>query len=228
LLPVWYFHDKWHVDHFFIARSDLVDGNMSETILIRDLPPTLLDNVSKDLARYTIGFFDVNQVTNSQRSGLLGSGVLVSVGKTRAILTAHHVVEVLPTKGRMGLLLEKSEHPHHIDTQGVVSLKIARGAQDSCGPDIGVVILAQEIAGSIAAIKRFYSLDARVDQLLHNPPDLDEGFWVAQGILEEKSVITLDSDGRGMTKGFYNFTGVGGPEHIEQIGEYDYFEFPIS
>src|SRR5215510_10144500 len=176
---------------------------MSDIILIKDLPHALVDDVIKDLVQYTIAFLRVNNVANRQQVDLLGSGVLVSIGKTRAILTAHHVVQVLPRTGRMGLLLERTRQPHTIDTQGVAFLEIARGRQDSLGPDLGAVVLAQPIASSIASIKTFYNLDARREQLLHNPPDLRDGFWIAQGFLEERTVITPDPDGRGMTRGFY-------------------------
>lgn len=201
---------------------------MSDIILIKDLPRALVDDVIKDLAQYTIGFLDVKKVANSQQVDLLGSGVLISVGKTRAILTAHHVVRVLPRTGRLGLLLERTPQPHTIDTQGAAFLEIARGTQDALGPDLGAVVLAQQIASAIASIKTFYNLDARRDQLLHSPPDLRDGVWIAQGFLEEGTVITPDPDGRRITKGFYNFSGVGGPEAIDQIGEHDYFEFPVS
>ncbi|MEK6590523.1 MAG: hypothetical protein AABZ11_07570 [Nitrospinota bacterium] len=201
---------------------------MNDLILIKDLPHALFDDVIKDLAQYTIAFLRVQNVAQSQQVDLLGSGVLVSVGKTRAILTAHHVVHVLPRTRRLGLLLGRTDQPHTIDTQGTAFLKIARGTQDSLGPDLGAVVLAQQIANSIASIKTFYNLDERRDQLLHSPPDLRDGFWTAQGFLEEGTVITPDPDGRCMTKSFYNFSGIGGPEAVDQIGEYDYFEFPVS
>ena len=43
---------------------------------------------------------------------LLGSGTLVSVGSIRAVLTAHHVVSILPSEGRLGLILG----PHYSST----------------------------------------------------------------------------------------------------------------
>lgn len=202
--------------------------NMSDFILNKDLPRTLVDDVIKDVAQYTIAFLRVQNAANRQQADLLGSGVLVSVGETRAILTAHHVVQVLPKTGRLGLLLERTSQPHTIDTQGVAFLEIARGTRDSLGPDLGAVILVPQIASAIASIKTFYNLDARRGQLLYNPPDLHDGVWMTQGFLEERTVITPDQDGPGITKGFYNFSGVGGPEAVDQIGEYDYFEFPES
>jgi hypothetical protein len=157
----------------------------------------------------------------------LGSGVLVSVGQQRAILTADHVVHGLPTTGRIGLFLGRTSQPHTIDTRGISAGKIARGAQDSVGPDLGAVILAPQIAGSIAAKKSFFNLDTRRDWLLNNPPDLRDGVWFAQGFLEERTVVRPVHIEDGPTKYFYNFTGIGGSETSPRIGDHDYFEFPV-
>ena len=205
-----------------------LDGNVDDIILIKDLPPTLIEVATYDLRQYTIAFHGVKDKRGEKQPELLGSGVLVSAGNIRAILTAHHVIEVLPRTGRLGLLFQKTCEPHSIDAQGVAFLKIARGTQDSVGPDLGAVILAPEIAASVAAIKTFYNLDMQKELMFRNPPDLRDGFWVAQGFLEERTVVTPNPDGRGLTKSFYNFSGIGGPEVGDQLGDFDYFEFPVS
>ena len=48
---------------------------MNDIVLIRDLPPSLVEDASKGLAQYTIAFLDVKNVSNSQQVNLLGSGV---------------------------------------------------------------------------------------------------------------------------------------------------------
>ena len=55
-----------------------MDKNMNDIVLIRDLPPSLVEDASKGLAQYTIAFLDVKNVSNSQQVNLLGSGVLIS------------------------------------------------------------------------------------------------------------------------------------------------------
>lgn len=205
-----------------------LDGNMDDIILIKDLPPTLIESATCDLRQYTIAFHGVKDKRGGKQPELLGSGVLVSAGNTRAILTAHHVIEVLPRTGKLGLLLQKTYEPHSIDVQGVAFLKIARGIQDSIGPDLGAVILSPGIVTSVAAIKTFYNLDMQKERMINNPPDLRDGVWVAQGFLEERTVVKPNQDGRGFTKSFYNFSGVGGPEVGDQIGDFDYFAFPVS
>ncbi len=201
---------------------------MNDIILLKDLPRDLFDAVVQDLAMYTIAFLHLEKAAAGKQVELLGSGVLVSIGNIRAILTAHHVVQTLPRTGRLGLLLEKTPVPHTVDAGGVAFLEIARGGRDSDGPDIAAIVLAPQIASAIAAKKTFFDLKSHREQLLNNPPELRDGVWFAQGFLEERTVVTPDPDGLGITKGFYNFSGVGGPKNSFQIDEHDYFEFPVS
>jgi hypothetical protein len=159
---------------------------------------------------------------------LLGSGVLVTVEGTSAILTAHHVLDVLPRFGRLGLFLGQTNAPHTIDTQGVAFVKIDRGTTESLGPDLGALILSPNIASAIAATKSFYNLSSRRELMLQAPPDLRDGVWFANGFLAERTRITQEPDRVRPTKWFYNFSGIGGPDHSPNLGLYDYFEFPVS
>ena len=194
-------------------------------IQIQDLPTPLQNKVVARLAQHTIGFLRVQN--SSGPPELLGSGVLVADGNTRAILTAQHVIEKLPTTERLGLILERTNQPQNIDRQGVTLLKIARGRND-LGPDLGAVILALPIAGSIGSIKSFYNLDKRRDQMLHRPPDLRIGAWVAQGLIEEKTTVTPLPDGRGASVMFNGDGLFGGPENVQEVDGYDYLDYPVS
>lgn len=201
---------------------------MAETILVKDLPRTLIDSVIQDIAGYTISFLRVSDVTGRIDADLLGSGVLVSAGTTRAILTADHVVEVLPTSGRVGLFLGRTTQPHTVDAAGIAPVRIGRGRLQSSGPDLAVVVLALQIAGAIAAKKVFFNLDTRKDRLLNNPPELRDGAWFAQGFLQERTVVGPDALEEGLTKYFYNFTGLGGPDTVLSEDGFDYFDYPVS
>lgn len=201
---------------------------MDDMVLVKDLPHVLINEVIQELACFTVAFLGIDQVARSPDAALLGSGVLVSAGAGRAILTAHHVLEVLPTSGRIGLLLGRTTQPHSIDTAGISILKIARGMRDSVGPDVGAILLASNIAASIGAKKSFFNLETHREMQLNNPPDVRDGVWFAQGFLEERTRIAPDPIEEGTTKYFYCFTGIGGPEAGQEIDGYDYFEFPVS
>ncbi len=199
-----------------------------EELLLRDIPQEVIGDAAASIAQYVVGLVRVEDGPQRQDVVLLGSGTLVSVGFTKAILTAHHVLRVLPKQGRLGLILEASLQAHTVDTGGLSYLPIARGEVDALGPDLGAVILAPSIAAAIAAKKSFYNLDSRRDQQLNAPLDLRDGFWFTNGFIDEYTVTHPAEDGRGLVKGFYNLSGAGGPEDRQVRDGYDYHFFPVS
>lgn len=200
-----------------------------EKYQIEDLPKAVMEAVAREIADYSIGFLRVKSPPReSDDVTLLGSGTLVSVGTTHAILTAHHVLSVLPRSGRLGLILSRTASQETIDTQGLAFVPIARGTVNAEGPDLGAVILAPPIASAIGTKKSFYNLECHRDHLLHSPPDVSEGFWVVYGFVGERTVEERDKDGYDLVKGFYNLSGVGQPEQTIVNGDHDYFDFLVS
>ena len=147
------------------------------------------------------------------------------------MLTAHHVLEVLPRTGRLGLILSPSVQQYTIDVQGINYLEIARGIKDSDGPDSRAVILAPNIAASIQANqanKVFYNLEKRRHILLKTPPCVSDGEWFVNGFIDEGTITQHGHDRYSLIKGFLNFTGQCSPEPAFLVGDHDYFAFPVS
>jgi len=192
---------------------------MEEFLPISEIPNTLFEEIVQDLARFSIGFLRVQDTPRGLDAFLLGSGTLISVGETRAILTAHHVVQVLPRTGRLGLILSPTLQQYTIDTQGLVFLEIDRGTDDSTGPDLGAIVLSPSIAGTIGSKKTFYNLDQRRDQMLNAPPDRRDGVWFVHGFIDEKTVEEPGTAEYSRVKRFYNLSGAGGPDPVVQIGK---------
>ncbi len=200
-----------------------------EELKIGELPPALFEAIMSDIILYSIGFVHHKDTPYGRDYFLLGSGTLVKVGTTHAMLTAHHVIKVLPKTGRLGLLLSFSSKPYTVDIQGIEYIEIARGTKESDGPDIGAVILAPNIAASIEAkSKVFYNLETRRDILLNTPPHLRDGVWLVNGFINEKTTTIRGQDGYGLIKGFYNLSAVGSPDPAIVINCHDYFDFPTS
>lgn len=199
-----------------------------EELPITELPESVVKAAAEDLAEYSVGFLRLENTPQGQDAILLGSGTLVSIGSIRAVLTAHHVVSILPTTGRLGLILGPKLQQHTVDTQGLSYLKIARGMVDADGPDLGALVFAPSIAGAIAAKKTFYNLELRRDQLLNSPPDPHDGFWFVNGFIAERTIEERGRDGYCLVKGFINLRGAGGPEEAVVFGDHDYFAFPVS
>lgn len=196
-----------------------------------ELPTDLFEAISTDLVRHTIGFVRIDETPNGPDIVLLGSGTLIKVGGTYAVLTAHHVLEVLPATGRLSIILSDFIHKDNIDIQGLEYFEIARGPKGSDRPDIGAIIIAPNIAASIQsnqANKVFYNLDIRRDFLLNTPPNLGNGVWFINGFIAEGTITKLDQDGYAIMKGFQNLSGQCSPERPVVVGNHDYFSFPVS
>jgi hypothetical protein len=195
-----------------------------------EIPDPLKEEIVHRLSDFTVAFLrlDVEDRTHGGDAALLGSGILVAIGSTFGILTAHHVIQELPRTGRLGLFLAPTSEPHSVDVNGLTYL-IARGTEDHVGPDLGAVILAPSIAGTIAAKKSFYNLELRRERLLTDPPDPREGLWFCQGFPAENTSVQPDPIlGYGFVKYFYSLGAIGRPQSVEQIGEHDYLTIPVS
>ena len=142
----------------------------SEFRSLSDVPDALLLSCTKRIWEYTIGFVRVRLEGKTEVADLLGSGVLVRAGKSNAILTADHVLSVLPKSGRLGLILSDKEERTTIDVSGIEAFSIERGKLPELGPDIGAVLLSPPVASSLQARKSFYNLDLRKERMLSNPP----------------------------------------------------------
>ena len=203
-----------------------------EIVLVKNLGADFMRQAHEAVSFFTVAFVDHRQDDASWKPKLLGSGVLVSAGKTKAILTAHHVIENVeknvPKDRRLCILLEKTDHPHTIDPTSFTVRKLARGSRSKEGPDIGAVVLAPTIAGAIGAKKAFFNLDKWRDSVLNEPPGRHDGVWITQGFVDQWTRRSVDADG-GQRTGFFQFGGFGGPEELphDERG-WDYFDFPIE
>jgi hypothetical protein len=197
-----------------------------EMIDVDDLPPTFNDDISRFIAHYTIAF--VGSAPPGDDPPLLGTGVLVEVEGRHAILTAQHVLPALPRTGRLGVLLGPTNHVETVDTAGLHFLDIAKAKVEADGPDLGaVVMLKGSVAATVGAKKTFFNLTLRREAALQAPRVPEDGVWVANGFLHERTKLLREADGRSV-KGFYNFSALGRPEVPFTVGDYDYFDYLVD
>jgi hypothetical protein len=202
--------------------------SMTTNISLGELPQVLIDAIVQHLTDYSVGFVRVEDTPTGETASLLGSGTLVSAGSKRAVLTAHHVVSILPKTGCLGLILKASQHRDTVDTQGLTYLKIAQGQTDAEGPDLGAVLLAPTIATAIAAHKTFYDLERYREQMLSAPPHLHDGPWFVNGFIAENTVEERGRYDNERVMRFCNFSGSRGPRDPVVVGQHDYFAFPVE
>ena len=201
---------------------------MPKEMLLSNIPKSILSEATQEHWHYTVGFIRLGVTGRQQTAELLGSGVLVTAKNQLAILTAHHVLKVLPKSGRLGLVLSDKEEKTNIDVNGIGYVEMDRGQIDADGPDIGFVRLSDVVASSIGATKSFYNLDKHKEAFRKSPPRDDAGVWDAQGFIEQLTLVDTQANPRKMVKAFCQFGAFGGVKEYEERGKYDYCKFPLE
>jgi hypothetical protein len=192
-----------------------------------DISHTVLKSIMHRVGDYTVGFLRIEKGQRGKDLILLGSGTLVTVQGIHAILTAHHVVEVLPTDGELGLVYSTVTHAT-VATDGLRYLKIDRGNLDSEGPDLGAVILPPNIVAMLSGRKSFHNLDRNKTKMLTDPPAIADGLWIVQGFIGTLTREELDFERRVKRVIFLelNCSGLVSRQYV--VGDYDYFDYPLE
>ncbi|RWN52716.1 hypothetical protein [Mesorhizobium sp.] len=196
-----------------------------ESLSPTDISTSLMSDIKQNVAAFSIGLVRIS--TDRADAELLGSGTLVQVLGKRAILTAHHVLEVLPKSGELGLVLSSNAGAPTVSVEALKYLQIDRGLSDEAGPDLGAIVLPPIVPSSLAAKKSFLNLTVRRERMLNGPPAADNGLWCLCGL---QSALTEDSKpafGFTRVKRFRGFCPVGGVEVAPPVEMHDYFTFPI-
>src|SRR5258706_12545697 len=124
-----------------------------EDLPLSKISDNVLETIMRRVANYTVGFLRIEKGQRGKDITLLGSGTLVTVSGLNAILTAHHVIEVLPTRGELGVVFSETLTHATFATEGLRYLKIDRGTLDSEGADLGAVIFPPNIVSMLSAKK---------------------------------------------------------------------------
>lgn len=204
-----------------------MEAHIRKQILV---PHKFIENAAIELSDYFVSFVKLEQTSSHEDACLAGSGTLVEIEGTHCILTADHVVDDLPQRGeKVGLVLptrfQPQLHNFPINMQHVERLRVARGTCESDGPDLGLLILDRSQLGSIKAMKSFYNLSKRRDQILSNPPATDMGVWLLSGMAEEWTTNTTPERGYERVKVFRGMHGEGLVEVEYMRNGYDFLEF---
>lgn len=198
-------------------------------ISLEDIPSTLLEQATQRIGNYTIGFVRVDDIPAGEDATLLGSGVLAKAGDNYVIITASHVIDVLPDKGRLGLILFNKGQKTTIDINGIHYVDIEWNKEkENEGPDIAYVVLSKSIASSLSASKSFFILDNYRSTLLSNALEIDQGFWTAQGFVDEMTREEYEPGRSRVVKGYCCFGAYGGVTNYSDDGKYDYIQYHID
>ena len=221
------------------GKSERPKGSESDqTRRILETSPDLKD--AKDmLADYLVGFILIHE--NDAR--FLGSGTLVGIGDTKAILTAGHVLEALPETGRVGLALptrfDVAVGAESLQMEYVTRVCLGRGENKSDGPDLGLLILPDPVASRIIpSTKMFYNLlkrreaalesRAAIDQDGIGQPDSDGDAaetWVLVGTPAESQADGPPEAGFDRVKEIEGQMGLGAVVSSQRVEGFDYLDF---
>jgi hypothetical protein len=192
---------------------------------LRGLLPSINDSISDS----AVGFVKLIPNTSPQDATIAGSGTLVSSGRRHAILTADHVLDVLPNRGEIGLVLPSRRGPqlHRATLDMSIARKrtIGRASYDENGPDIGLVLLAPADVSWLSSMKTFYNLDKRRESMLAAPRPIELGGWFLSGMIGESTSELSPEHGFARVKAFRGFTGAGVVAAERRREGFDYLEF---
>ena len=122
-----------------------------------EIPATLMIAATLEMSH-----FMVSLILNQR---LIGSGTLVCVDDIHAILSAHHVAELLDEPDVTHLGINIAAYPHGFfvaveQLQHVVIGSCAAGASEELGPDLSLIrLLSPDSIATIKSKKSFYRLD---------------------------------------------------------------------
>jgi hypothetical protein len=222
---------KWLTDRAIVAKPFAVlpgkgDPKVAE-LAPGDIPRSLVSEIGQLVTAFSIGFARASRTSGQLDADLRGSGTLIQVGSTRAILTAHHVLDALPRSGELGLIMSPHVGSHTMEVEVLQYLKIARGTEEEQGPDLGAVILPAVLPSNLTAKKSFVNLDKHWERMASGPPDLKEGLWCLCGLQDALTRDFKPALGFKTLKRFAGFCPIGWVDEEPAVENYDYLSFPI-
>ena len=202
----------------------------TEIINIMDFPDELSDSVCEDLSYFSVALLRIAIDQNYENIQLIGSGTLVIVNGYHSILTAEHVIAELRDSHKLGLLTSYRGNPHRytFDKNHINIQRIAKGINDSDGPDIALIVLPQENIGRLKAEKSFFNIDKRRDRFSAGFMPTNRGFWFTKGFPGKFEMDLEPNRGFNSIKGYRGLCGISGILKEYESSGYDYLEMSIE
>jgi hypothetical protein len=202
----------------------------TEVLNIIDLPDSIIDSVCDRISQSTLGLCRIVQNKNNEYLRLIGSGTLVIVNGLHCILTAQHVLAEFGNTNQLGLLTSFSGklQRYAFDRNYLSIHEIAKGREDSRGPDIGIIVLPQANIGHLKAEKTFFNIDKRTERFDGRFLKKDLGFWFTCGVVGETERDLDPSHGFFTAKSYEAFCGVSGINEEYEDSGFDYLEVTVD
>ena len=204
--------------------------------------PTPEDQAAIRSALEDTALIDFCIAVTKENGQLIGSGTLVSIGNTKAILTAYHVLKALPKTRGLDLVLglgfptrfDNSPQaaprlPTIISVDYLEKKRIGKGKKEADGPDLGLLVLPDPIVSQyIPSTKTFYNLAKRRPSVMENPWPIDSSLWALVGVPEEWTEDAAPEAGFARVKNYHGLIGVGGVHKEYERDGFDYLELAAN
>jgi len=154
----------------------------NKQIRIGDLPSKLVDEIKERISLFSVAlgaFFGDKEKNHLQ---LVGSGTLVVIKDTHAILTAKHVTKDVRKYDRVGVLLGTRTYEEcTIEKDHFYFVEIDSRCASFFSPDLALMIIPNTEIGTIEARKVFFNMDLRRDNIMLDITPDTPGMWMISG-----------------------------------------------
>lgn len=189
----------------------------------------VFDEARNCIRHYSVGFLKKEGDLDVDNCG---SGTFVLVGDQRCILSAAHVVEALPNTGPIGIVRFSPYQSalQKFTFEGNLCKKIIlRGKAFGCDePDLALLVLPYNVAGTVAAQSSFYNLTLRRDGALRgifSEKNNDGYMHCAVGVIHELTTERYELQTAGRIKTIYALCDLGKVLNYRHSNEYDFIDF---
>lgn len=201
----------------------------AEGIPISRLPDEVLRKSAAILHSFSTGLVRLpDRPGGREEANMIGSGTFVVLDGTYGILTAHHVGQKIDLSSSIGLFLIEGEHKSVIRSQLLEVIEIARGSEESRGPDLSFVRLPLANAMEIRNYKQFFDLSLYRQGMLDDRPDPHSGVWYVCGIPDLLTEDEVSEGGFGRVKSYQGICGATGPSNEFTEGQFDYMDLDVE
>jgi hypothetical protein len=190
----------------------------------------LLDDIINRIRDMTVGFLQLSQHVGHEDASPAGTGTLVEVDGVRGVLTASHVLDALPDRGRVGLVrfTDRPDDLQQTTIDMALSQKIAIGNRPfgPLGPDLGFLLLPEDLSSALAATNLFFNASMRADDMRSNAAS-GPYFDALVGVLAEMTRIAAPLRPNTLRKGIEARIWLGNIERTYEHNELDLLDFDI-
>lgn len=206
---------------------------MFETLLA-DIPDALIAEATRRTGDFLVGFVGLTIDGRREDGCLKGSGTLVRLGATHGVLTARHVLDALPKKGPIGLVLPKPTGVPHppgkptILAESTRRIGFDRSPVESEGPDLAMLLLAPGDVEWLRPRKSFFDLQHWRSAILNDQRDVAYQLHALSGFPDQLTSELGPQGGYDQVKAFFGLSFFSFISRVPAADDFDYVNLDVG